>query len=72
MTRSALYWPSIEYRTDDDTFHPLSTTEPVRSMKVAKDVITCWAEDFHIMHAWVDVYTTDEYGDEHRRRSSFF
>ena len=72
MTRSDRYWPSISYRTEDGVHHPLSTTNPVHSMKAAKECITCWADSFHIMNAWIDVYTTDEFGDEHRRRVSLF
>ena len=69
--RYRYYWPSIRYRCGvyDETF---STSSPTNTMQEAKDASAVWAEDFHILHAWIDVYTIDDDGKKHRRKVTLF
>ena len=69
--KSRYYWPSIRYRNGacDETF---STSSPTHTMHDAREAIAVWAEDFHILHAWIDVYTHDDAGKKHRRRVTLF
>ena len=71
MQDNSKYWPTIEYRCGVIQ-NKLSTTDPLQSMQAAKEQFALWAEDFHILHAWVDVYTSDEYHDERHIRVTMF
>mgnify|MGYP007133728163 CR=1 FL=1 len=68
---NAKHWPTIEYRNGVIT-GKLSTTDPFCTMQEAKAQVAMWAEDFHILHAWIDIYASDEYHDDRHIRFTLF
>ena len=58
MSKRYAYWPSIEYRCGI-VQDKMSTTDPFCSMQNARTWIALWAEDFHILHAWIDIHDPD-------------
>ena len=71
MPKNDKYWPVIEYRCGV-VQDKLSTTDPCTSKQAAREQIALWAEDFHILHAWIDVYTSDEFHAERHIRLTLF
>lgn len=48
------YWPSAYYKTKYGK-DILITTEPLFTLKKAKDQVALWAQGFQLLSAWIDV-----------------
>ena len=70
MKKQYVYWPSIEYRCGIIQ-DKMSTSEPFHSTKSAREQFALWAEDFRIMHAWIDVHDPDNHLARVRRITLF-
>lgn len=66
-----LFWPVITHR-NGIIDSKLSTSTPFHSLKEARDQISLWAQDFHILSARVDVYDGSVFPVRKIRTYNFF
>lgn len=69
MPRFVQYWPVAEYRTTDGRTEKLWTYDASFSMPKAREVISSWAESFHLLHARIDAYYGADGGGSKPNRS---
>ena len=55
-----MYWPGAKIKTVNAGLDKLFTYNACLTFEKAREVITSWAQDYHLLTAWIDEEEDDE------------